>query len=516
MAIHCEPVSEPHSPDRPATLDSPTQLSDKGKIMKKPVALLSLFFTLLPALVWASPPVPFSGKVAINGVNFHGQAQFTFAIRDQAGAVHWRNGTDWTDTINVSVFNGRYVVLLGGQGMNPLPASLFADHDELYIRVRFDKGDGQGLVHLAPDQRITAVPYALVAEQAKLADSVKSGAITKSMLARDVLADLNQTIDSTRISANTITTSQLNGQILKYLSPEITNQPVPQSVLTESNATFSVSAEGKFLKYQWKKNGNELIGESGPTLSLINANATVHDGNYSVVVSNDFGSVESNSTAFRTLSDINSVSGLTGWWKFDETNGTIALDSSGSNRDATLIGFENNQTYWSAGKIDGALRFDGTDDIVQVIGYKGIPGNRPRTISAWINTDSLNASLAGWGRSSAGKEWKFHLEEGKIRTAVWSGWAKGTATVNSNQWVHIASILPDGAPTSSSIVQYVNAVLDTGDLVEYSLYTGEDYDVTIGASATGGWKFNGLIDDFRIYDRALSSVEIRALYLLGQ
>ena len=174
---------------------------------------------------------------------------------------------------------------------------------------------------------------------------------------------------------------------------------MPQSVLTESNATFSVSAEGKFLRYQWKKNGNDLIGESGPTLSLIDANATVHDGNYSVVVSNDFGSVESNSTAFRTLSDINSVSGLAGWWKFDETNGTIALDSSGNNRDATLIGFESNQTYWSAGKIDGALRFDGTDDIVQVIGYKGVAGNRPRTISAWVKTDSLNASLAGWGRS---------------------------------------------------------------------------------------------------------------------
>ena len=484
--------------------------------MNKLVALLSLFFFLLPALVLASPPVPFSGKVAIGGVNYNGQAKFAFSIHDANGAVHWRNGAAANEAINVNVANGRYVVLLGGQGMNRLPASLFADHAELYIRVRFDKGDGQGLVHLGPDQRITAVPYALVAEQAKSADSVKSGAITKTMLASDVLADLNQTIDSTRISANTITTLQLNGQILEYLSPEITNQPVPQSVLTESNATFSVSAEGKFLRYQWKKNGNDLIGESGPTLPLIDANATVHDGNYSVVVSNDFGSVESNSTAFRTLSDINSVSGLAGWWKFDETNGTIALDSSGNNRDATLIGFESNQTYWVAGKIDGALRFDGTDDIVQVIGYKGVAGNRPRTISAWVKTDSLNVSLAGWGRSSAGKEWKFHLEEGRIRTAVWSGWAKGTAAVNSNQWVHVASILPDGAPTSSFILHYVNAVLDTGDLLEYSLYTGEDYDVRIGVSATGGAKFNGLIDDFRIYDRALSSVEIRALYLLGQ
>ena len=125
--------------------------------MKKPVALLSLFF-LLPALVWASPPVPFSGKVSVDGINYHGQAKFSFAIRDQAGAVHWRNGATANDAINVNVSNGRYVVLLGGQGMNPLPASLFANHHELYVKVSFDKNDGQGLRHLAPDQRVTAVP----------------------------------------------------------------------------------------------------------------------------------------------------------------------------------------------------------------------------------------------------------------------------------------------------------------------------------------------------------------------
>jgi len=97
--------------------------------MKKPVVLFPLFFTLLPALVWASPPVPYSGKVAINGVNYHGQAKFSFAIRDQA-TVYWRNGATANDAINVNVANGRYVVLLGGQGMNPLPASFFANHDE--------------------------------------------------------------------------------------------------------------------------------------------------------------------------------------------------------------------------------------------------------------------------------------------------------------------------------------------------------------------------------------------------
>ena len=151
--------------------------------MKKPVALFSLLFLLLHVLLWASPPVPYSGKVAINGVNYFGQAKFAFAIHDANGTVHWRNGATANDTISVNVANGRYVVHLGGQGMNPLPASLFANHDELYVKVFFSNNDGQGLRHLAPDQRITAVPYALSAGHAKIADYVsQKGSVSKMVL----------------------------------------------------------------------------------------------------------------------------------------------------------------------------------------------------------------------------------------------------------------------------------------------------------------------------------------------
>ena len=56
---------------------------------------------------------------------------------------------------------------------------------------------------------------------------------------------------------------------------------------------MSLTAEGKYLTYQWKKDGVDLTGETNATLNITDANATLHDGNYSVVVSNDFGSVES-------------------------------------------------------------------------------------------------------------------------------------------------------------------------------------------------------------------------------
>lgn len=239
--------------------------------MKKPVTLLFLFFTLLPALVWASPPVPYSGKVAIDGVNFHGTAQFAFAIRDQAGAVHWRNGATANDAINVNVANGRYVVLLGGQGMNPLPASLFANHDELYIKVSFDKGDGQGLVHLAPDQRITAVPYAL---SSKMADSAKT------------------------VENSSITTAQLNEQILKYLKPEITLTPqAPGLIFGGQTITLNSQAQGKYLTYQWYKDGQVIAGAIEDRYVIQSVNASQHEGNYTLVVTNDFGSVTTQATS---------------------------------------------------------------------------------------------------------------------------------------------------------------------------------------------------------------------------
>jgi formylglycine-generating enzyme required for sulfatase activity len=158
-------------------------------------------------------------------------------------------------------------VLLGGQGMNVLPPQLFLDYDELYLKVRFDNGDGKGLRHLDPDQRITATPRALVAEVAKTANSVRAGGIS---------------------------TAQFNEQILKYLRPEIIESPKVQSVaLQGASMTLSSRAEGKYLNYQWYRNGRLISGATNEDYTIQDFNKSLHDGKYSLVVSNDIGSVES-------------------------------------------------------------------------------------------------------------------------------------------------------------------------------------------------------------------------------
>ena len=158
--------------------------------------------------------------------------------------------------------NGRYLVLLGGQGMRPLPASLFHENDELYVGVYADlPNDNVGQVKLGELQRITAQPYAFVAEMAKMADSVKAGAVTKQMLGQDVLSDLNRTVTPEMIQSSSITTAQLNEQILKYLKPEITHSPqAPGLIFGGQTVTLLSQAEGKYLSYQWYKNGQPSQG----------------------------------------------------------------------------------------------------------------------------------------------------------------------------------------------------------------------------------------------------------------
>jgi N-acetylneuraminic acid mutarotase len=170
------------------------------------------------------------------------------------------------------------------------------------------------------------------------------------------------------VADGSITTNQLSEQILKYLKPEITTQPQAQTVFADTNASFSVSAEGKYLTYQWKKNGTALAGETNATLTITDANSTQHDGNYTVVVSNDFGSVESGDLELLIASWIPSLSDNLEIWLDATDESTIVQssnlvsiweDKSNLGNDAS----QNTTTYQPTYSLDGmsglpGLKFD--------------------------------------------------------------------------------------------------------------------------------------------------------------
>ena len=135
--------------------------------MKK---LISVFFLFSPLYGPWLPPHPFPSQASSQWMEKTFTA--TPALLSPLSMVRGRCTGNMLQennaTIENFVLNGRYLVLLGGQGMQSLPANLFLENDNLFLRVRVDLQDGQGIRLLEPDQPITSTPYALAAELARL------------------------------------------------------------------------------------------------------------------------------------------------------------------------------------------------------------------------------------------------------------------------------------------------------------------------------------------------------------
>jgi hypothetical protein len=320
------------------------------------------------------------------------------------------------------------------------------------------------------------------------------------------------TVVNGTVADGSITTNQLSEQILKYLKPEITTQPQPiaSTIFADTNASLSVSAEGKYLTYQWKRNGTALTGETNASLTITDANATQHDGNYTVVVSNDFGSVESGKVEI--LINHSLLDGLIAWWKFDETSGTVAYDSSGNGHDANLT----NGPTWVTGKIGGALSFDGSDDMVRT----GVSGmyNQDFTWSTWIKTSDTSGAVIGVSADSwSGGGSSLYIFGGKPKIDVCNiGNKLGSLSINTNQWVHYLLTVEDSGGSSDPVKIFVNGQIDVDSQMNWFGFSGQAFKLRIGHVPVHGDYYSGIIDDVRIYDRVLSNAEVQDLYQLGQ
>jgi len=530
-----------------------------------PFLLLSFLFTFS---LWSASPVPYSGKIDIRGVNYFGEAQFAFSLHDGNGTTHWRNGNQPKETIKVTIRNGRYSVLLGGQGMNSLPPELFLTHDKLYLKVEFDMEDGEGLRHLAPDQLITATPRALVAELAKVselakvAERVGIGAITRDMLSSEVLAkldanvtaspsapvtitrdmlpasvlndlnksviitrdmlpqdvrdDLNKTVTITRDMLTqdvrddmnaTVGLNRLSPEISSALKPVILEQPVSVVSVEGLGTSLVVDAAGGNVTYQWKRDGANLTGATSRILTISDLNESQHDGNYSVIVSNAFGSTTSAVVGV----DINGsvAKGLVGWWKFDETNGNTAYDSSGNGNDCNL----SNGPTWIDGKINGALSFDGVNDYGG-INLSDIFDPSSFTVSCWVFFQSTNSQMILNKGADVALNFRLYIDTSKnyvfdtfsprllhdkIGKVELSDWVFFTLHVNDLHQMFYKNgvVMQHGYRTSN--------VFKDSSLLQ------------IGAKLSPIDKFGDfIIDDLRIYDRSLSAFEVKSLYELGE
>jgi len=213
---------------------------------------------------------------------------------------------------------------------------------------------------------------------------------------------------------------------------------------------------------------------------------------------------------------IPSHDGLVGAWHFDEGSGTVAGDSSGNGRTATIV-----DATWETGQQGSALSFNGSSAYVNIDGYKGINAfdgvQQAFSISNWVKTtlDVGDTEMVTWGASSGTATrltWRIH--EGRLRTEHNAGNLRGNTYVNDDEWHHVCLVVTEGAnlrPENTKI--YVDGQEDTyfsGDDDVYNLVA--EHDVRIGMSGPqDGRYFTGLIDDVRVYGRSLFDAEVLGL-----
>jgi len=198
---------------------------------------------------------------------------------------------------------------------------------------------------------------------------------------------------------------------------------------------------------------------------------------------------------------------LVACWKLDETEGSVAEDRAGDN-DGALHG----EPQWqpAGGKKAGALQFDGVDDYISTDLVLN-PADGPFSVLAWIQGgvpgDVVMSQIDGIGGS--GETWLgTEPSGGKFMSGLVPPPAgrfipqplKSESVITDGQWHHIGFVWD--AVYRSLYVDGAEVAKDTAAQNPLKSATGGLY-IGAGKALETGTFFSGLIDDVRIYDRAV-------------
>ena len=216
---------------------------------------------------------------------------------------------------------------------------------------------------------------------------------------------------------------------------------------------------------------------------------------------------------------------LVGWWRLDDGSGTIARDSSGKGNDGTFVGTPE----WVTGVFGGGLEFDGAGTERVALGNldvegRGIslmcwayapnldtPGNDPRMISkATGGAADAHWWLLSSSRVGGLKVLRFRLltTDGQVTTTHVAG---PEGEIPLDEWFH-AIAMWDG--TDMRLFKNgveVSSMAKGGDAVATDASVGAAFGNQPVGAEDRPW--DGILDDVRIYSRALTQEEIDEVLL---
>jgi hypothetical protein len=300
--------------------------------------------------------------------------------------------------------------------------------------------------------------------------------------------------------------------------PTVVVSPAVATGFSGSKFTFTASAIGApALNYQWQYDGNNILGATGATFTITNAQPT-NGGLYRVIVSNGEGIVTSSvsplaiitSSPYRTQA---LAARPVAYWGLNETSGLTAYDSAGTNNgtiDVTVVLGANGATApafpgFEAGHT--AFRFNGINASVTVPALN--LNTNTVTLTAWINYNGGTnyPGIFSWqGLGDARGQFLFD-EGGTHLGCYWNGNPQmSTLTVPTNSWTFVALVV---SPTNTVIYMATNSTLAAWSNPMTNAAAAFDSAAYIGDDPYA--RFNGAIDEVAVYNQALTASQISNL-----
>jgi len=203
------------------------------------------------------------------------------------------------------------------------------------------------------------------------------------------------------------------------------------------------------------------------------------------------------------------IDGLVACWHLDEGSGTVAHDTSGNDNDGTIYG-----ATWVDGKFGKALNFDGVDDYVEAPDSASLDIADSVTVETWLYIEKSEAE-----QKFIAKKYNYVLwiqANNEIRFADTLGNYVDTDPITEfNKFIHVIAVFKGksgDAVTLDNAQIYINGVArGTHADGTWSAQTGQGYALRLG-DWYGSDYLDGILDEVRIYNRALSEEEILDLY----
>jgi hypothetical protein len=338
-------------------------------------------------------------------------------------------------------------------------------------------------------------------------------------------------IDEVSIYNRALTTNEIQaiysassaGKCPAPVLPSITSQPTNQTVIVGQSTSFSVSASGTPpLSYQWSFNTTNIFDATNSTLILASVQFT-NAGNYAVEVTNTAGYIFS-SNGVLTVNPLPPCypppTGLVGWWQAegilnDTINGNYGVVSSGT-------------VTYAPGEVGQGFNFDGGANriIVADAPELNFGANQDFSIEAWIQPDvattdygvmSIVEKRVASGGSDSPNGYEFCLVNGEVACRFQSATFESTGPdLRDGFFHHVALTVSRNSITGGKLFAD-GVVVFTFDptALNGSLVNSEPLRIGNHPALDLNCFFKGIIDEVSIYNRALTTNEILAVYSAG-